>query len=100
MDDLDIETWIPPSNTAYRVVDVSDTRIYTEVYPKTGLPLPFACTVFYEDQQNYQDDNLTIQNIMGHKFKGNVVVMRNFDRDTITNMLEEDLPIAEEVVRQ
>lgn len=100
MDDLDVEMWIPLAQATDRVVNVSDTRIYVEQYPETGLPLPFPCTVFYEDQRNYQDDNLTIQSRLEKQFKGNIIVMRNCDRDSVTNMSEEDLQIAEEVVRQ
>lgn len=100
-DDLDMEMWIPWPARFRNVIDLTETRFYVDYYPKTGEPLPFPCTVYFEDQQNEQEDNKTVQELFGLEgWKGNLIVMRNTDADTVTNMLESDFGVAQEVLKQ
>lgn len=101
IDDLDIEYWIRPSLAERRVIDLKAVRRHFVRYPETREPLPFGCTVHFEDQSNKQGINRTLVRMgLSANWKGNVVVMKNPTSESYSDMGPEDEGIIVELIKQ
>lgn len=101
IDDLDVDYWIPPPRSQRNIIDLTSTRRYFARYPVTGAPLPFPCTVYFEDQGNRQGINRTLRQMgLDNNWKGNVVIVRNVHEEEYTTMDSDDEHVVVELLRQ
>lgn len=101
IDDLDINFWIPPPVSQRKVIDLTSTRRYFSSYPATGVPLPFPCTVYFEDQGNRQGLNRTLRQMgLADNWRGNVIVVKNTHEEENDTMNPDDENVVVELLRQ
>lgn len=101
IDDIDITYWIKPSYYDHNVVDLTTTRLYIEKYPISRRPLPFPCTIYFEDQSNPSGRNRMVRFLDSSAiWRGNLVVVKHIDEETHASMNPEDSEFVTELMTQ
>lgn len=101
IDDLDMTYWIKPAYQDHNVIDLTATRLYLERYPKSGRPLPFPCTIYFEDQSNPSGRNRMLRYLdPSFSWRGNIVIVKHLDMETHSDMRLEDYENMNELMIQ